>query len=186
MGEHYKEMLEKLSLSLKKTTSEAESFLASLEIDNTNFKEVTELDFSGQNSLINVDFLSFFQKVNALNLSKCINLGNINGVANLTDLEELDLSWCESLESISDLTKCNKLTNLNLICTSHRLNPDAYDLLALVVLLDIEILENYEWDAEEDIDPNLLLDGEIISVYSEDEAKRASLSIRGKEEIYSD
>jgi hypothetical protein len=70
MSEHYKEMLEKLSLSLKKTTSEAESFLASLEIDNTNFKEVTELDFSGQNSLINVDFLSFFQKVNALNLSK--------------------------------------------------------------------------------------------------------------------
>ena len=33
MGEHYNEMLEKLSLSLEKTTSDAESFLASLEIE---------------------------------------------------------------------------------------------------------------------------------------------------------
>ena len=155
MNDPYKQMIKDLSTCLEKTVSDVEIFLASLGIEKTNFKEIKELDFSGQESLKNINFLPYFSKLNALNLSRCKNLENINGIVNLPNLEELDLSWCESLQNISDLSKCTQLSSLNLICTSQRLNSDAYDLLALVVLGDEEILAKYEWDAEEDIDPNL-------------------------------
>ena len=184
MNDSFKEMLKNLSTCLGKIEADVESFLASLGIEKTNFKETTELDFSGQETLKNIDFLLYFPKLDTLNLNRCKNLENINGVVNLPDLEELDLSWCESLQSISDLSKCTQLSSLNLICTSQHLNPDAYDVLALVVLGDEEIVAKYEWDAEEDVDPNLSLEGETITAWSTDNTKRADLSIRCKEEIY--
>ena len=182
--ELFKEMLKILSTCIEKTEADLESFLISLGIDKTNFEDTTELDFSAQETLKNIDFLLYFPKLDTLNLSGCKNLEDISGVVNLPSLEELDLSWCKSLKSISDLSKCTQLSSLNLIGTSQRLNPDAYDLLALVVLGDEEILEKYEWDAEEDIDPNLSLEGEVITAWSVGDTKRADLSIRGKEEIY--
>ena len=184
MDGSFNQMVKNLSTSLEKTAADAESFLASLGIDKANFKEITELDFSDQKSLNNIDFLSFFPKLKVLDLSSCNNLENISGVVNLPDLEELDLSWCESLQSISDLSKCTQLSSLNLICTSQYLNSDAYDLLALVVLGDEEVVAKYEWDAEEDVDPHLRLEGETITAWSVDNSKRTGLSIRGKEEIY--
>jgi internalin A len=102
------------------------------------------LGLSHCEALENVDGLKKLTELRTLDLSHCYALTNVDGLKELTGLKRLDLTYCKALENVDVLKKLTALRTLNLSCCVALKNVDTLKELTGLKSLDLTYCKSLE------------------------------------------
>ena len=100
--------------------------------------QLTSLDISKCNDLIELDGLANLKQLTYLNISLCQNLSRIDCLASLKHLRYLNLSGCKSITELHGLESLTQLTTLKLSnCINLTILPDGIRYMKSLRMLDL-------------------------------------------------